>query len=437
MNQPNYSPGRKQPWQERFRESFDYVVTHGPGLLRRTSDQGLRAYRQGARVLATSELSSSGVDAWTGFVAAVVTLLSFLCANLVLSSWVRSSYASYKPEFLRDVQNLGEAKRALQSAGWIPLDPGAEDEVIQRIRDEDFGLPLHRWIEIEFLESGMDSERDDLHADFRRLVEGSPRGWIMTRPTVTTGGEVYGQLLKRSPEILGLVDRDPVRKHALLAMLDDLTAAIQRPIRWQLRLNGIIQFATIFVGVLVLTAVVRRNLFLTRLADRWLGRSLWETVRAEEEANPSDIHTMVERLWRSDDVDVDALIRAEVEQLRRDTTVEVYNVYWFLAGIMPSLGFIGTVVGMSSSLMLADRLFVAADRQLAIARMTSELGLAFDTTLVALVFGLIAGIPIAAVHARERIFFRALAGRIFDVRRQQRSIHVATTVAEVGDVPAR
>ncbi len=41
--------------------------------------------------------------------------------------------------------------------------------------------------------------------------------------------------------------------------------------------------------------------------------------------------------------------------------------------------------------------------------MTTQLGLAFDTTFVALAFGLIAGIPIAFVHARERTFFREFA----------------------------
>ena len=103
------------------------------------------------------------------------------------------------------------------------------------------------------------------------------------------------------------------------------------------------------------------------------------------------------------------LIRTEIDRLSRDTTNEIYDMYWFIAGIMPSLGFIGTVVGMSSALMLANGLFVAADKQVAIGEMTTQLGLAFDTTFVALAFGLIASLPIAYVHSRERTFYREFA----------------------------
>ena len=121
---------------------------------------------------------------------------------------------------------------------------------------------------------------------------------------------------------------------------------------------------------------------------------------------------LIRRLANSADVDHETLIRAEVDRLSRDTTKEIYESYWFIAGIMPSLGFIGTVVGMSSALMLANGLFVAQDKQLAIGAMTTQLGLAFDTTFVALVFGLIVGIPIAFVHSRERTFFREFADRV-------------------------
>ena len=141
--------------------------------------------------------------------------------------------------------------------------------------------------------------------------------------------------------------------------------------------------------------------------------------RYDGDSTTRDLRALVQRLRYSDDVDADALLRGEIDRLSRDTSTEIYDMYWFLAGIMPSLGFIGTVVGMSASLMMADRLFSAKDRQLAIGRMTSELGLAFDTTLVALVFGLLAGIPIAAVHARERTFFREFATGIMRLRKQE------------------
>lgn len=64
----------------------------------------------------------------------------------------------------------------------------------------------------------------------------------------------------------------------------------------------------------------------------------------------------------------------------------------FLAWVVPSLGFIGTVVGIAQSLGLAEK---ASDPE-AMAEITNAMEVAFDTTLVALLLS----IPIMWLHNR-------------------------------------
>jgi chemotaxis protein MotA len=61
-----------------------------------------------------------------------------------------------------------------------------------------------------------------------------------------------------------------------------------------------------------------------------------------------------------------------------------YGLIRYLAWSIPSIGFIGTVMGISGALGNADKA-VAGD----IAMVTSQLGVAFDTTLVALLLSII------------------------------------------------
>lgn len=90
----------------------------------------------------------------------------------------------------------------------------------------------------------------------------------------------------------------------------------------------------------------------------------------------------------------------------RDRIDEVgYSSIDFLLWAMPSLGFIGTILGIAESLGNADLVVRAADaisRGEAVTAVTSFLGLAFDTTLIALV----CSIPVTALShwGRSREF---------------------------------
>lgn len=172
------------------------------------------------------------------------------------------------------------------------------------------------------------------------------------------------------------------------------------------------------LAIFVLTAVIRRNLFVARMTHRWLNLMHDADPNVDAFAHNTADHelNLIALKARQAYPTVSSVLDDEVDRIRQETERSVYDVYWFVSGMLPSLGFIGTVVGMSAALLKADRLFSAADRPLAISEMTKELGLAFDTTLVALVMGLLVSVPLSILRGRELTFYRAFAQR-FNGRR--------------------
>jgi len=79
----------------------------------------------------------------------------------------------------------------------------------------------------------------------------------------------------------------------------------------------------------------------------------------------------------------------------------VYSTLSYLMSVLPSLGFIGTVLGMSEALIRANMLFDSVDKTGAISEITNRLGVAFDTTFVGLVAVTITGLIINSVHGIE------------------------------------
>jgi len=88
-------------------------------------------------------------------------------------------------------------------------------------------------------------------------------------------------------------------------------------------------------------------------------------------------------------------------QLQQQVESEVYEPLGTLTACLPSLGFIGTVIGMGGALLKADRLFDSQERALAIGQMTEQLGFAFDTTLISLACSLGVGLAIAWLRRQD------------------------------------
>ena len=93
-----------------------------------------------------------------------------------------------------------------------------------------------------------------------------------------------------------------------------------------------------------------------------------------------------------------------IETLEDNVEEKCYSGLFFLIGMLPSLGFIGTLLGIGSALTRTNALFAAegkAGRQEAINDITYHLGIAFDTTLVALVMSLILMFPTTLTQKDE------------------------------------
>ena len=86
-------------------------------------------------------------------------------------------------------------------------------------------------------------------------------------------------------------------------------------------------------------------------------------------------------------------VQADMEMVNQDSS---YGIIRYLAWAIPSIGFIGTVFGISGALENADAA-VAGD----ISGITSMLGTAFDTTLVSLFLSVILMFQLHRVQQRE------------------------------------
>jgi biopolymer transport protein ExbB/TolQ len=91
-----------------------------------------------------------------------------------------------------------------------------------------------------------------------------------------------------------------------------------------------------------------------------------------------------------------------------------YRTIEFLISLLPSLGFVGTVIGMGDALLAADGLFSSRDKQQTITHITQQLGYAFDTTLIALIAALLAGVLVVICRIQENRVYTDIANQFFN-----------------------
>lgn len=140
------------------------------------------------------------------------------------------------------------------------------------------------------------------------------------------------------------------------------------------------------------------------LATAWWRRRGSEVVTAVE-AMPAG--SSVETIGFAAKSSLDAIlaqIKSQVENIE-------YRIFGWIAGVIPSLGFIGTVYGIAAALDKSGGLAQAQDmisRSGALNAVTTELGVAFDTTLVALICGIILGAVGWLVERKEMLMLHAI-----------------------------
>lgn len=294
---------------------------------------------------------------------------------------------------------------------------------------------------------GIASDSDGVTArqtELQSAVTGDIRGmrWLTLSAQPVSGSELISRIERQ----------DTTWKHKLasqkelagdlrefLVGFSDLVIQEVRPsLRSLQRINGGIQWLTVFVTWLVLLAVAHRVVLLASLNAR--GWFVPRTTGARRGTIPffaamiqrrlkspaKDSHRLSPTAATTDvlgDHETDEAVRGTIPPLYDGATQavqflenrhlpdlldrQVYGPLSFLLGLLPSLGFIGTVYGMGDALLSADGLFQAADKGAAISRITTHLGFAFDTTLVALLAGIVASAVVVWLRVWENQLWHA------------------------------
>lgn len=176
-----------------------------------------------------------------------------------------------------------------------------------------------------------------------------------------------------------LADAPEIResKAALGLQLASVLAASVRPKHRKIRrMNGAIQWMVLLLGCFLLLKLVVRFV-----------RLLWTAASGNERLNlyrDVDLQETCRQLVDASGPAAEERHTARV-RLRELLKDRFYGRIDTWVGLLPALGFIGTILGMGEALLKADELTTSTDRQAAIQEMTEQLGYAFDTTLVALV----------------------------------------------------
>jgi flagellar motor component MotA len=105
------------------------------------------------------------------------------------------------------------------------------------------------------------------------------------------------------------------------------------------------------------------------------------------------------------------LIRKCIVDLQRSVDENQYLLINFLAWAIPTLGFIGTILGIIGAMTNAANIVQASDpgeQAVAIRTVGTYLGSAFYTTLIGLIWSFIARLLITSVRKREAELFELL-----------------------------
>ena len=357
---------------------------------------------------ATLNTSGIGMSVWVQ--AVLLTAVTLAIVNTWLSWSVDRSYATARLPAINDARSTDEA--VLTAVALIGADEkmAKQDFVREAFRERPKSGTCRQYV-ISIIRAVQGDVSPQVEQALDQRMTGNRHGsrFYVIRTEGVSGTAIVDlfrqidptwnhktALLQDSANQTKSKDAD-----AFLAKFIDRAAQESRAsLRNLMRFNGWIQWWTVCVCWLILLLVFGRAALLAHLVTTmWFhgtfpstfSRFLASCVAPSQIALPQTSSTIFAA--RSP---VDALLDRQV-----------YSTYEFLVTLLPSLGFIGTVIGMGDALLTADSLFAVSDKSMAISTITSHLGFAFDTTLVGLVTGIIAGSAVLQLRLWENSLWLA------------------------------
>ncbi len=408
--------------------------------------------------LAPRGLLRIGVD-WRSLLAAfVATILTFALINSFLIWRTDATYRSFVPQIVQQDSTPSDLAQQYVEQGWASarLEPWLTEAVFVEAESQ----KIHDQIEAVFRQLAASEEYDKRRAQIlKQMITGNRRGWFLVSTKSTNGREVLKALVSEEVDKgvwLSMLEGESeglanLKKDFVVRLSDQLIIGVQGPLRWLRRFNGAIQWLTVILTYLILFVLLRRYFMLVKLRRHWLpvNGTTADTLEFQSisigrnDDSPASydwelrgIARRVEKLRDagSSPLECQHVLDQETANLNDGIDKGVYDTLGFMVGVLPSLGFIGTVLGMGAALFNADLLFASTDRQLGISRMTQELGYAFDTTLVALIAGILTSVPLAALRVAERALFRDVTQRIAVGPAESRTPPLTNTSTSVAKV---
>ena len=213
------------------------------------------------------------------------------------------------------------------------------------------------------------------------------------------------------------------RRLLLVRAIEVLHDAVADELRRLKMINGAIQWLTLGLFWILAIHLFRRTI---KLGQARQATSFGECRRPEIVELLGELHwrypELVETLHDFFGGTVSGVaLRDKIAGVEQAVEDKVYAPLQFSISTIPSLGFIGTVMGMARALLKADLLFAAhtqEQRQIAVTEITRQLGFAFDTTFIALLVGIAAGVLYVVCRRRERMWMEEIRATV--ERREER-----------------
>jgi len=138
-------------------------------------------------------------------------------------------------------------------------------------------------------------------------------------------------------------------------------------------------------------------------------RKVRESATADSRFLPRLIQRIIRQYQGSRSVDqAHTLLNSSLELFMHEIDLR-YSMLRYTAWVIPSLGFIGTVYGIAKALRSAAAIDPTQMGENLLARLTTDLGVAFDTTMLALALSMVLVFLMHVIQGREEAALNRIA----------------------------